>query len=76
MDIRIGVTDTPREISMALAADTDRDTVKSAISAALEGASDTLWLVDDKGRDIAIPASKIAYVELGPETDVNPIGFG
>ncbi len=76
MDIRIGVSETPREITMALAADTDRNEVKDAVAAALAGASDTLWLVDDKGRDIAIPAAKIAYVELGPDSDINPIGFG
>jgi len=76
VDIRIGVSETPREITMALAADTDRNEVKDAVAAALAGASDTLWLVDDKGRDIAIPAAKIAYVELGPDSDINPIGFG
>ncbi len=76
MDIRIGVTDTPREINMVLAADADRDDVKSAVSAAVAGASDTLWLIDEKGREVAIPAARIAYVELGPDGDINPIGFG
>jgi hypothetical protein len=35
-----------------------------------------LWLEDKKGRTVAIPAAKIAYVEIG-SSDVNRrIGFG
>ncbi len=76
MDIRIGVAEAPREINLVLAADADRNEVKSAVSAAVAGASDALWLIDEKGREVAIPASRIAYVELGPDGDTNPIGFG
>jgi len=76
VDIRIGVTDTPRELNLVLAADSDRAEVKNSISAALAGASDTLWLIDDKGREVAVPASRIAYVELSADGETNPIGFG
>lgn len=76
MDIRIGVTDTPRELNLVLGTDADRDEIKSSISAAIGGASDTLWLIDEKGREVAVPASRIAYVELSAEGENNPIGFG
>ncbi len=76
MDIRIGVTDTPRELNLVLAADVDRDEIKNSISAAIAGASDTLWLIDDKGREVAVPAARIAYVELSAAGETNPIGFG
>jgi len=76
VDIRIGVTDNPREITMELADDADRKALKADIDAALAGDSSTLWLTDDKGREIAVAASRIAYVELGPEGTTNPIGFG
>ncbi len=76
MDIRIGVTDTPRELNLVLSADADRDEIKNSISAAIAGASDTLWLIDDKGREVAVPASRIAYVELSAAGETNPIGFG
>jgi len=76
VDIRIGVTDTPREINLVLPDDTDRDEVKSAVSAAISGASDTLWMVDEKGREVAIPTARIAYVELSADGETNQIGFG
>ena len=75
MDIRIGVTDNPRDINLVLADDADREAVKATIDAALEGTSKTLWLTDEKGRDIGVAAARLAYVEIGPE-GANPIGFG
>ena len=54
MDVRIGVTQTARDISIELSDDVDRDDVKARIDAALTGAVDVLWLTDKKGRDIAI----------------------
>jgi len=76
VDIRIGVTDTPREINLVLADDASRDDIKGAVSAAMSGASDALWLIDEKGREVAIPAARIAYVELSAEGETSPIGFG
>jgi len=76
VDIRIGVTDTPRELNLVLASDADRDEIKNSVSAAMAGASDTLWLIDEKGREVAVPSARIAYVELSAEGESNPIGFG
>ena len=75
MDIRIGVTDNPREIALQVGDDVDRDELKARIEAALSGAADTLWVTDDKGREVAVAAARLAFVELGPEGS-NPIGFG
>lgn len=75
MDVRIGVTDHPREIGVKLPADADRETIKGEIDAALTGSSATLWLTDDKGGEVGIPSTKIAFVEIGPEGG-SPIGFG
>ena len=50
MDVRIGVTQAPREINIELADDADRAEVKSKVEAALSGAVDVLWLADKKGR--------------------------
>ncbi|MEN9823720.1 MAG: hypothetical protein RLZ04_2146 [Actinomycetota bacterium] len=76
MDVRIGVTQTARDISIELSDDVDRDDVKARIDAALTGAVDVLWLTDKKGRDIAVSAAKIAFVELGSAADDRRIGFG
>ncbi|MDW3219359.1 MAG: DUF3107 domain-containing protein [Acidimicrobiales bacterium] len=75
MDVRIGVTDHPREIGVKLADDADRGAVKAQIEAALAGTADTLWLTDEKGGEIGVASARIAFVEIGPEGG-SPIGFG
>ena len=75
MDIRIGVTYTPKEIALELADDASADTVKSDVDAATTSGN-TLWLTDKKGRQIGVPGDKIAYVEIGSEDSNRPIGFG
>lgn len=76
MDVRIGVTQAPRELNIELAENTDRDDLKSRIEAALVGASDVLWLTDRRGKDVVVPSAKIAYVELGSADGDRRIGFG
>jgi hypothetical protein len=75
VDVRIGVTQAPRELSIELAEDTDREDLKARVGAALAGASDVLWITDKRGKDVAIPSAKIAYIELGSVED-RRIGFG
>jgi hypothetical protein len=76
VDVRIGVTQAPREVSVELADDADREVVRKQVEAALGGAVDVLWLEDKKGRTIAIPAAKIAYVEIGSADANRRLGFG
>ncbi|MSO31295.1 MAG: DUF3107 domain-containing protein [Ilumatobacteraceae bacterium] len=77
MDVRIGVTQATREISIELEDDAaTRKKVKTAVEAALSGTSDTLWITDKRGRDIGITAAKIAYVEIGSADADRRIGFG
>ncbi len=75
VDVRIGVTQAPRELNVELADDADRDDLKSRIEAALGGASDVLWITDKRGREVGVAAAKIAYVEVGSSDD-RRIGFG
>lgn len=76
MDVRIGVTQAPREINLELTDDADRDDLKSRVAAALSGASDVLWITDKRGNDVGVPSAKIAYVELGSAESTRKIGFG
>jgi hypothetical protein len=77
VDIRIGITQAPREIALEVEDDTKaRDALKKSVEKALKGEIDTLWITDKKGRDIAIPAAKIAYVEIGSTDAERRIGFG
>lgn len=76
MDVRIGVTQTPREISLELADDTDRAQLRAKVESALSGAIDVLWITDKKGRDVGVAAAKIAFVEIGAAEGERRIGFG
>jgi hypothetical protein len=41
-----------------------------------EGAGGVLWLTDRRGRRVAVPVAKIAYVEVGAPTNERRVGFG
>ena len=76
MDVRIGVTQAPREINLELSDDTSRDELKAKIEAALNGSVEVLWLTDRRGRDVGVPSAKLAYIEVGPVDGDRRIGFG
>lgn len=75
MDVRIGVTQAPRELTVELADDLDREALKAKIEAALSGAVDVLWLTDKRQRDVGVSAAKIAYIEIGSPDGDRKIGF-
>jgi hypothetical protein len=75
VDVRIGVTYSPREIELQMADDTDRAELKSRVESVLGADEGVLWLQDRKGREVGVPAEKIAYVELGSATESRPMGF-
>ena len=73
MEVKIGVTDSPRELSFN-SAQTPTE-VEKEISEALAGNTGVLALTDEKGRRFIVQATKIAYVEIGA-ADVRRVGFG
>ena len=75
MDVRIGVTYSPKELDIELADDVDRDKLKGDIEAALSDDEKVLWLTDRRGRQVGVPSNKIAYIEIGTPED-RRIGFG
>ncbi len=75
MDVRIGVTQAPRELTIELP-DDEREDAEKQIEAALTGAVDVLWLVDKRGKRLGVPAAKIAYIEVGTNDGDRRIGFG
>ena len=76
MDVRIGVTYSPKELDLDLGDDVDRQALKKTIEDALSDDDGVLWMVDKRGREVAVPSSKVAYVELGSPEDERRIGFG
>lgn len=76
MDVRIGIAESPQVIEVELENDADRDAIKSDVEAALSGKNKILWLTDRKGKELAIPAAQIGFVELGTSDAERKIGFG
>lgn len=74
MEIRIGVSQSPREIELDLA-DGDREKVMADIEAKIADPSAVLWLTDRKGKTVGVPAAKVAYVELGSASEERRVGF-
>ncbi len=74
MDVRIGVTYTAKELDIELADDADTEKLKTEIQAAL-GDGQMVWMTDKRGRQVGVPADKVAYIEFGrPDAD-HRIGF-
>ncbi len=76
MDVRIGVTNTPKEITVELADDVDVDGLVAEVEQAVAGDAAVLWLTDVRGRRVGVPAERIAYVDLGAAGGARPVGFG
>lgn len=72
MEIRIGITNTPRELSFETAA--SADDVRAKVAAALEQNSTHIELTDVKGNAYIVPTANLGYVELGTE-ESRRIGF-
>lgn len=75
MEVRIGVTYSPREIELEFAEDTDRDGLVKQIEASIADDKGVLWLTDRRGRQVGVPASKVAYVEISGRDDERRVGF-
>jgi len=76
MEVRIGVTQTPKEIELDLGDDADRDALQKEIDAALGVEGGMLWLTDRRGRRVGVPSAKVAWVEIGSPSDGHKVGFG
>ena len=76
MDLRIGVVETPKELSLEI--EGSMDDVLKAIDDALSSAAPRpmLWLTDVKGRRVGAPVDRIAYIEIDEEGSTQHVGFG
>lgn len=75
MDVRIGLTQTPKELEVHLEDGADPADIRQQVESALADSS-TLWFTDRRGRQVGVPAEKLAYVEIGSPQDERRIGFG
>ena len=72
MDIRIGITNSPREISFESAQSAAE--VEKVISAALDGGSKFIKLTDNRGTIYIVPVDQFGYIEVGSE-ESRRVGF-
>lgn len=73
MEVRIGVTQTPKEIEVELE-DDDGASVRQQVETALASEAGMLWLTDRRGRTVGVPSAKIAYIEISPQEE-RRVGF-
>ena len=75
MELRIGVTDTGKELMVDLEEGTDRQKLVTDVEKALAEGTGMMWFTDKRGRTIGVPTAKVAYVELSAD-DARRVGFG
>lgn len=74
MDLRIGVTHSPKELVLELSETSDSAALKDQVETSLTSGG-VLWVRDHKGREVGVPVDKIAYVEIGSPDSDRRIGF-
>lgn len=73
MEIKIGVVDSPRELTIVSRQSPDE--VESLVTDAMNNTESVLALTDEKGRRLLVPAQRLAYVEIG-SSETPRVGFG
>lgn len=76
MEVRIGIVQSIKELEVELADDADRDEVIKEIESSLSSSEGVLWFTDRRGRRVAVPVAKVAYVEVGAPVSERRVGFG
>ncbi len=72
MDIRIGILNSPRELSFE--SSQSADDIEKAITAAIEKGAPLVSITDDKGKLYLVPTASIGYVEIGSDA-TRRVGF-
>ncbi|GAB3268536.1 DUF3107 family protein [Microbacterium sp. MEC084] len=71
MDIRIGITNTGRELSFE--SSESADSIKATVAEAITSGA-PLTLTDVKGNSYIVPTANLAFVEVGSE-ETRRVGF-
>lgn len=64
MRVRIGVSDSSREIELDIE---DVDSFMKEAEAAVSGDAQVLWVTDTDGHKVGIPSGKISFIDIAPE---------
>jgi Protein of unknown function (DUF3107) len=71
VEVKIGIQHSQREL--VVETDEKPDAIEKLVSDAV-GADGVITLTDTKGRKVVVPASKLAYVEIGGGV-IGTVGF-
>ena len=72
MEIRIGITNTGRELSFETGE--AADAVKKSVTDALDASASHIFFTDTKGNSYLVPTATLAYIEFGTE-ESRRVGF-
>lgn len=72
MEVKIGITDVAREVTIETQASADE--VVEALRQAVES-SGLFELTDEKGRRVIMPAARVGYLDIGGAS-ARAVGFG
>ena len=72
VDIRIGIANSPREITFETSQSASE--VEKVVADALAGGGTHVTLSDSKGKTFIVPTASLAYVEVGSEEN-RRVGF-
>ncbi len=72
MEIRIGITNTARELSFET--DASAESIRADVAGALESKAAFVTFTDSKGSSFIVPTAGIAFVEVGTD-HARRVGF-
>lgn len=72
VEVRIGITDSPRELTIELS--NTADDIEATVARALHEGSHIAF-TDEKGRRLIVPAAKVGFVEVSARSE-RKVGFG
>ncbi|WP_257478812.1 DUF3107 domain-containing protein [Acidipropionibacterium jensenii] len=73
MEIKIGISDIPREV--AIESDEDADVIEADLRESLSKSDGLFKVTDAKGRTVLVPTRSLAYLDLG-QPNQRQVGFG
>lgn len=72
VEVRIGITESPRELTIELT--NTADDIEATVARALHEGSHIAF-TDEKGRRLIVPATKVGFVEVSARSE-RKVGFG
>lgn len=72
VEVRIGISDSPRELTIELS--NSADDIEATVARALHEGSHIAF-TDERGRRLIVPATKVGFVEVSARSE-RKVGFG